>query len=446
MSVPWIKPEELVEFEFRQAEEEGRDVSAFAQEWAAYRERHPEEGKLREKAESLMALMDKEVPDDNPAEPSDFPGIAAASAQVKTALRWEGTSDELRNRILGGWLGRAAGCLLGKPVEGRPREWIREILEASGNWPLDDYFTAQGVPEELLQRFGWHKSSQESLQETIECMPEDDDMNYPMLNLMAAEKYGPEFAPWDVLQEWLVNLPVMQVFTAERMAYYNALRQLEPPHTARFQNPYREWIGAQIRADLWGWICPGNPGLAAELAYRDAAVSHVKNGIYGEIFIAAAIAASFVVDTAAEAIRIGLEYIPQSSRLAEAIREVFRMYEEIRDFESAVDRLYELYGRYHWVHTINNAALVTAALLYSKGDYERGITYAVAGGWDTDCNGATVGSILGVIHGADRLPEKWIAPLRNTIRTSLRGFDRTTFPELAARTVTLAQRFSLDRR
>ena len=120
MSVPWIKPEELVEFEFRQAEEEGRDVSAFAQEWAAYRERHPEEGKLREKAESLMALMDKEVPDDNPAEPSDFPGIAAASAQVKTALRWEGTSDELRNRILGGWLGRAAGCLLGKPVEGGP--------------------------------------------------------------------------------------------------------------------------------------------------------------------------------------------------------------------------------------------------------------------------------------------------------------------------------------
>jgi ADP-ribosylglycohydrolase len=122
------------------------------------------------------------------------------------------------------------------------------------------------------------------------------------------------------------------------------------------------------------------------------------------------------------------------------------MYEEIRDFESAIDRLYELYGRYHWVHTINNAALVTAALLYSEGDYERGITYAVAGGWDTDCNGATVGSILGVIHGADRLPEKWIAPLRNTIRTSLRGFDRTTFPELAARTVTLAQRFSLDRR
>ena len=108
---------------------------------------------------------------------------------------------------------------------------------------------------------------------------------------------------------------------------------------------------------------------------------------------------------------------------------MFRMYEEIRDFESAVDRLYELYGRYHWVHTINNAALVTAALLYSRvttnGDHMRGsrrLGYRL--------QGATVGSILGVIHGADRLPEKWIAPLRSTIRTSLRGFDRTTFPEL----------------
>ena len=227
-----------------------------------------------------MALMDKRFPMTIPLS-RRISGYCCGLCPGQDCPPVEGTSDELRNRILGGWLGRAAGCLLGKPVEGRPREWIREILEAGGNWPLDDYFTAQGVPEELLQRFGWHKSSQESLRETIECMPEDDDMNYPMLNLMAAEKYGPEFAPWDVLQEWLVNLPVLQVFTAERMAYYNALRQLEPPHTARFQNPYREWIGAQIRADLWGWICPGNPGLAAELAYRDAAVSHVKNGIYG---------------------------------------------------------------------------------------------------------------------------------------------------------------------
>ena len=55
-------------------------------------------------------------------------------------------------------------------------------------------------------------------------MPEDDDMNYPMLNLHVAEQFGPEFRPHDVLQTWLTTLPVLQVFTAERVAYYNALQ------------------------------------------------------------------------------------------------------------------------------------------------------------------------------------------------------------------------------
>ena len=69
------------------------------------------------------------------------------------------------------------------------------------------------------------------------------------------------------------------------------------------------------------------------------------------------------------------------------------------------------------------------------------ITYAVMGGWDTDCNGATVGSILGVLHGAHALPEKWIKPLNNKIRTSLHGFDRSTFSDLAERTAVQARLF-----
>ncbi|HEY8346983.1 MAG TPA: ADP-ribosylglycohydrolase family protein, partial [Symbiobacteriaceae bacterium] len=67
----------------------------------------------------------------------------------------------------------------------------------------------------------------------------------------------------------------------------------------------------------------------------------------------------------------------------------------------------------------------------------RTICNAVMGGWDTDCNGATVGSVIGVMLGASKLPAKWIAPLNNRVRSSLKGFDNITFDELARRTLNL---------
>jgi ADP-ribosylglycohydrolase len=251
------------------------------------------------------------------------------------------------------------------------------------------------------------------------------------------EQHGREFTADNVGEAWLQMLPVLTVFTAERIAYMNMLGLKEPPETASYRNPYREWIGAQIRGDIFGWVNPGRPGDAAAMAWQDAALSHVKNGIYGEMFVAAMLAGAFTARDVREAVEIGLAEIPPRSRLAEAIRFAMALPEHEGTWEGAVDRIYQLYGHYHWVHTINNAALLVAALLYGEGDYERTICNAVMGGWDTDCNGATVGSVLGVMLGASRLPGKWIAPLNNRVRSSLKGFDNITFDELARRTLAL---------
>jgi ADP-ribosylglycohydrolase len=101
--------------------------------------------------------------------------------------------------------------------------------------------------------------------------------------------------------------------------------------------------------------------------------------------------------------------------------------------------LYQKFGHYHWVHTINNAALVTSALISSEGDYERAICNVVMGGWDTDSNGATVGTIMGTMLGSEKLPSKWISPLNNKIRSSLKGLDNSVISDLAKRTANLSK-------
>ena len=191
----------------------------------------------------------------------------------------------------------------------------------------------------------------------------DDDMDYPVLGLHLLESHGPGFTSQDVASTWLDRLPYNLVYTAERVAYRNLVNGASPPESATYRNPFREWIGAQIRADIMGYVCPGWPEKAAEFAYRDATVSHVKNGVYGEMFVAAMLAAAFVTDEVEEVIRIGLSEIPASCRLAEAIRDTVAWSRQLADWEKVWDKINEKYGRYHAVHTINNAALVVMALM-----------------------------------------------------------------------------------
>ncbi|BFH34211.1 hypothetical protein J6TS7_32860 [Paenibacillus dendritiformis] len=98
-----------------------------------------------------------------------------------------------------------------------------------------------------------------------------------------------------------------------------------------------------------------------------------------------------------------------------------------------VERIWDAFKHYHPVHTINNAALCAAALVFARGDYELAITTAVLGGWDTDCNGATVGSIMGAMLGAKRLPERWTARLNNTLYAEVSGFHPIAISECARR-------------
>jgi ADP-ribosylglycohydrolase len=442
VKVDWIDPVELVGHELTQLEEEGLDVADFRRRWQERMQEKVSPGALREAASGLLdqlAAFARSFAECD-VEPSSLERILQLSdpPSLLTDDRTPALSA-LSSRIAGGWFGRAAGCLLGKPVEGLSRQAIREILMSNGTWPLSDYITREGVPEELLRTYSWDRHpGEESFRENIVCMTEDDDMNYPMVNLSVLEATGRAFTSEQIGEAWLRMLPILSTFTAERIAYVNCVSGLVPPETATHHNPYREWIGAQIRGDIFGWVSPGNPRGAVELAFKDARLSHTRNGIYGELFAAAMVAAACAAKHPREAVEIGLLCVPRNSRIAEAIRFAISLYESEPSWEGAVDKLHERFSRYNWVHTVNNAALVVAAILYADGDFERSICNAVMGGWDTDCNGATVGSVAGTVLGIENLPKRWIAPLNNRIRSSLKGFDNSRIDDLVQRTLTVA--------
>ncbi|MGQ9555026.1 MAG: ADP-ribosylglycohydrolase family protein [Anaerolineae bacterium] len=421
----------LLEEELVQREEEGCAVHSIRNRIAA-----ADPGDADALA-SLLAELEELLPSPDLAaeEPSDLPSIKALRPDGPHVYPVSFPEPVLRDRIAGAWLGRAAGCLLGKPCEGWHHDRIKAYLQAGNLFPLDDYFPRilPNPPAGLdpQRPANW-------LRGNISGTPRDDDTDYTILGLHILEENGIAFTTEDVAAQWLNHLPYWQVYTAERVAYANLVNGRQPPASATYRNPYREWIGAQIRADTFGYVNPGRPEKAADMAYRDAALSHVKNGIYGEMWVAACLAAAFVESDPRAVLEAGLREIPRHCRLAEALQATIAWAEQSYDWEQTWARVNNAYGHYHVVHTINNACAVALALIHGSGDFERTVSIAVMCGWDTDCNGATAGSIIGTMLGAAALPDKWIVPLHDSIESSVQGFSHSRISDLAERTLAQA--------
>ena len=333
-------------------------------------------------------------------------------------------SASLRDSIRGAWQGRIAGCLIGKPFESVMTNDIRHVLKATGNFPMSRYVFADEVTDEIrngcenqLKRVFYGRAD--------DCAPSDDDTNYTVMSaLKIIEAHGKDFQPIDVAKCWMANQPKDAYCTAERVAFINFVNGYFPPVSAVRKNPFREWIGAQIRGDYFGYICPGDPEFAAEMAWRDASISHTKNGIYGEMFVAAMLACAAVCKDTRSVVLGGLAEIPATSRLYAQVMEIVAMYDagknENECFELFRSR-YDEHDWHDWCHTISNALIVVISLLYCKLDFGKSVCDAVQAGFDTDCNGATVGSIVGMMIGAANIPDCWTAPFNNKVDTSIFG-------------------------
>lgn len=402
---------EELEVERQQLQDEGKDLASLAAEFDALAELpldtdlsdQPRVNALFDRAQSLPARSDYMYD-----EPSTLAAIRQARPDGPRILHGNLDESTLYDRVLGAWVGRCAGCLLGKPVEGWHSATLWGYLRDLAHYPLSDFLRSD-VPDEIITRYNLSRTR--AYIDRVSHMPEDDDLNYTVTALAVFKQHGMTYSPEDVATFWLRNLPILHTYTAERIAYRNFSQLIPPPQSASHRNPFREWIGAQIRADFWGYVALGQPERAAELAWRDASISHVKNGIYGAMWVAAMLAAAPFVQDPRALINVGLSEIPRASRLAEDVGAVLAWHQKGIEYEQAIQRIHARWDEtnpHHWTHTNSNAQIVAVGLLWGEGDFGKSICRAVQACFDADCNGATVGSLWGMMHGAQALPEQWV--------------------------------------
>ena len=322
-----------------------------------------------------------------------------ATKQVKSQLLSTHSSCKVKSRAPG-WAESAAVCSE-NPLRAFRTNELHSLLKASGNFPMRRYILSTDITAEMLQQFNFPLSGR-CYADTVERAPVDDDTNYTVLAQAIIERSGLHFTPQDVANAWLDLQGKNAYCTAERVAYCNLIRGYTPPASAKYKNPYREWIGAQIRGDYYGYIHPGRPESApAEMAWRVCLRSPIsKMAFTGKCLLppcwhkrqSAQTSKRF---SAQEFLRFPAPPGSTGLFLTACWRASTRAFRKSVRFDH-IHRIYDEHSPHDWCHTLSNAMIVASALLYGSGDISGSLSARLFRPALTRiCNGATVGSVLG---------------------------------------------------
>ena len=125
------------------------------------------------------------------------------------------------------------------------------------------------------------------------------------------------------------------------------------------------------------------------------------------------------------------------------MRHVIALYDAGKSAAEIIEEIHAQYDEHSandWCYTNSNAMIVTMALLCGGGDFGTSICLAVQTAFDTDCNGATVGSIIGIRNGGQGIDPYWYAPFEKRLYTSIEGYNTVEVDELAKITLGLVKR------
>lgn len=308
------------------------------------------------------------------------------------------SKEEYKNKVQGCWMGKNIGGTLGAPFEAK-----------RGAFDIDFY------TEDLSKG----------------AIP-NDDLDLQLAFLTAAERYG-KAVDSKILAEYWITV-ITPNWAEYGVSKTNMRLGLQPPLSGAYNNPYKNSNGAWIRSELWACLMPGHPELAVRYAYQDAMVDHANEGVYAEVFTAALESTAFVESDTFKLIDIALSYIPKDCGIAKAVQVVIDCKKEGLDWKAARKKLLteipdsfaQKFGAPNpenlpdaeWGYDAPaNIGIVILGWLYGEGDFGKSICIAAGCGKDGDCTTATLGAMLGIILGADKIPQKWIDPIGEEIKT-----------------------------
>ena len=316
-------------------------------------------------------------------------------------------SVDLDDRIRAGWLGQLVGAAAGTAIEGYTADAIAAAFGPVRAYPRE--------PNTM-----------------------NDDITFEIAFLETFEAKGPALTGADLAEAWTAMIPAG--WSAEEVALSAIRRGVLPPETGRLDNPFDEWIGAQMRGALVGMLVPGRAREAARLAWIDAEVSHAGNGILGEVFNAVLAARAVVEPDPRRLIAEGIALMPEGTEYGAALRFALAACEGAHDWRAAWDLCDARYREYNWIHVLPNACAQVLGLWWGEGDFDRTLEVICGIGHDVDCNAAQMLCVLALGRGSDCIDARWSAPLlAGDVVTYMRRPAAIPFDALWGRTAAAAQ-------
>lgn len=293
-------------------------------------------------------------------------------------------ADTLKDKIAGGWAGKMIGVTYGAPTEFRAQG---KTYEDSIHWTPGDVRGALG----------------------------QDDIYVQLTFLMTMDQYGMD-APAKKYQELFAKAgyPLWHANVQARKNYFDSIF---PPQSGHPDfNLHADDIDFQIEADYIGFLCPGMPVTANQLADKTGHIMNYGDGVYGGAFVASLYAEAFFENDIPKIIDKALLSIPAESDYAKIIRDVILLHQHYpSDWRAAWNELEAKWGKVQICESGTafnidaklNGAYIVMGLLYGEGDPLKTMEISTRCGQDSDCNPSNAMAVLGLITGFSGLPFEW---------------------------------------